>query len=1324
MERQHDHRGARTVSLLSIGVGSFEDGSTMEELDFVSTRMADVQWAFDPFGVKVEPPCLDGTEGEIDALLRRRLVDDRDQADISVVHLIGHGHRDRNGRLGLVARDDRVVDIDRWIEKAQQEIERDGNRRRVVFLVDTCSAGAATGRQSLAEQNAERGVWALGATISSLPTEQGRFSHWITTALQQIRDEDYTLNDDSVSFTEFVRQLIAVGRQIKPSWRISLGFNLEQGDGDWPFLPNPKKVGLTADEVRMRRRSLGYVPGEEDLRKDLGTRIAAGEEVEDAVYFYDRASGRGLVSANGTEGFFSGRAAELRRYVEWQAGDGPLLTVTGAAGAGKSGLLGLIVCAAHPELRDRCHDLWAHAGPGLPEVPDVVAVHARQRSGQQLVDRIVRLADLALPKEDEQEDPGENTDRTDKAEEQEEVRWTPELLRKALEQEGKKRLVVIDAVDESSDPQSVLDLVAVLVAPGKRRDRSSAAPCRVLFGGRREVVDALYFDIQMAELTGERIDLDSADPATTEEDVRRYIERLLRTAEVYTTGPSAEFVVLLAKLGAKNIVGGLRQDSPWGPFLLAGLYTHYLLTLRTLPENESIAKAYGGQASADLPQLLEAVLTEHPAARAVLAVLARSKGDGMPRVTLRRCLGALNAHDITDAELEKTLREASPYLRTGADRESKTLYRIFQQGLADYLRDHPSGSDPVDGQESLALERSLLSKIVEPFAAGPEGRSADRWHLAEPYVLQHALGHVMAADAPEVAEALLTDPYFVIRFDPREDHRAIDLCHSEEAAVHRRLLSASWQAHRDLRSAADRASVFLYDADRLGMPDQCALFSGIVADVALQPEEAAHSLRWAIGGRVDDSSQFIQTAAGFSSSLAVSPGGDLLAITTDGSVQLLETETWRQVARVPGAALGASVNRVAFSPDGRFLAFSAPTWTRNVQLWDVHHRVFLGRPWEEDTCRTGTPSALAFSRDGRMLAVASRELDVSVWDIGDGGPTEAKRLPGSRAASQVLFSPEGHLLAVCGEEGTTLWHTDTWQPVPLTHLETAAVAFTPHDRLVALLHTDAITLWSYDTLRRTTRIPLRTHLFGRVTFSQDGSLLAVTDWSTVQVIEVATGAQVKLVESLDHILGAFFHPAHPRLLVSAHSDGRLRLWKRFARDTAVPPLPRFHSVDAVASPDGRLVAAVDQDDVLNLYDSLTGQRLETVPIGRSNPSADLYFSPDSRTVVAVAGGDRVHVVRLGPTSPTNDILRLGSPYRPSFAFSPNSRRFALGGRETGSDAYTVRVWDVATLRVTHRIPLPGSPEALGFVGSDRLLVALNGGIAVYDCPDTPEETPA
>ncbi|MEU0176297.1 hypothetical protein ABZ178_23530 [Streptomyces massasporeus] len=1311
MESSGGVAGAHGIVVLSIGVGSFDDGAGEEDLGFIQERMDEIRRAFEPLGARVEAS-LDGTEGEIDAFLRRQLVDEPEPAGVTVVHLIGHGRTDRNGRLSFVARDDREVDVYRWIEKAQQEVERDGNRRRVVFLVDTCSAGAATGRQPISELNGSRGVWALGASPSTLPTEQGRFSHWIATALTRVRGYDFTLNDEAVKFTAFVRELIQVARRDVPSWRMSLGFSLEQGDGDWPFLPNPRTVGLTTEQLRLRRRSLGYVPGEEELRKDLGTRIAAGEEIADAVYFHDRASGRGLVSASGREGFFSGRAAELKRYMAWQAGDGPLMTVTGAAGAGKSGLLGVIVCAAHPELRGNFHELWADVEPELPEVPDVVAVHARQRSVEQLLDTILRLTGLTPPVDEDDDVHGDERDTPE---------WTADLLRKALEREQKHRLIVLDAVDESTDPQAVLDLVADLIAPRSQRDLAAPAPCRILLGGRREVIDGLSAIDKMTHVAVDHIDLDTADPAAVEEDVRQYIKRLLATSECYATGPAEEFVGVLAKLGSERIVRGMRQDSQWGPFLLAGLYVHYLMTLENPPRDPAAADAYANRVSANLPDLLEAILktraAKYPALRAVLAVLARSKGDGMPRLTLRRCLQTLNADDITERELDETLREASPFLRTGVDRESKTLYRIFQQGLADYIRDRPLTRDPVDEVGSLALERKLLSEVVGPFMAGAGSVPADGWNAAEPYVLQHALGHVMAADTPEYAEKLLSDPYFLIRFDPRQDHRAIDMCRSDRAAEYLRLLSASWLAHGKLRGAADRAAVFAFDADRLGMREHRNRFALIAKEVAFQPEDAEHSLLWAAGGRVDLSSRFIETPSSSAHDLKFSPSGSLLAVASPQGVQVLETETWQQVTPLFGTSLGDEFDRwaerVAFSPDGRRLALTTMVWTRNIQLWDVQNRVLVGKPWNG---QTGAVRTVAFSHDSRRIAVGSRELGISVWDVSSDEPVEVARPADGEHPGEVRFSPDGRFLAMCGPRGVTLWGTQTWEPELLSTDETRHITFSTDGRFLAGATREGVVLWSceaYEVVNRLSTEGAFTHL----DFSADGALLALGNWDSLHVLDVTSGEEVScLIEADAHIAGVAFHPLLNRVLVSADFDGALRVWKGFGEEKDVPQLTRFDSDYATASPDGRIVAAVDKNEKrLTLRDTTTGNELTTMKLREHE--VELFFSPDSLLLVATAyHTEFIQVVRTGSmSSPEPQTVLLGGTptMHVPVVFSPDSRLFAMAVREPRSRAWNLKIWETQDLHLTTRIPLSGSPDTFGFAGPDKVLIGIDGALAVY-----------
>ncbi|MFB7181471.1 NACHT and WD repeat domain-containing protein [Streptomyces sp. NPDC056257] len=1302
-------RGAPGLMVLSIGVGSFAEGSELEDLGFVRSRVEEVQRAFKEFEA-TGVTSLDRSEGEIDALLRKWILDERGSTGTLVVHLIGHGRPDRSDRLSLVAHDDRDVDVDRWIEKAQQEAERSGDQRRVVFLVDTCSAGTATGRQPINELDGKRGVWTLGASVSSSPTERGRFSGWIAAALDKLCYGDFAPGIEAIEFTWFVRELLTQVRADSTWRRVSLGFSVEQGDTEWPFLPNPRTLERTPEQLQLQRRSLGYVPGE-----DLGEQIAAGEAITDGLYFIDRASGRGLFSTDHSTGFFSGRAAELEHYRTWLDGESPLLTVTGAAGAGKSGLLGLVVCAAHPDLRRRVRPLWESAGRDLPEIPDVVAVHARQRSAEQVMANIVNQAGLGLPKDDgpDEEAPEQEDGSADSP------RWTVRLLREALKREGKHRLIVVDAVDESTEPRAVLSLVSGLVTPTGEDAATSPAPCRILLGGRREVVAGWSAAAEASGTVVDRIDLDTAEPVTLEDDVRRYVAQLLRASKPYSYGPPADFVDYLAKHGAQRIVRNLRPDSLWGPFLIAGLYVHYLVTLDNPPLKETNAQAYTWAASADLPHLMEAVLTARneafPSLRAVLAVLARSRGDGMPSTTLRRCLKALGADDLTDKQFLATLREATPFLRTGIDPESNmALYRIFHQGLADYLRDHPVSPDPVDPAQSLALERKLLSEVVGPFTADA-CLPGDRWDSAEPYVLRHALGHAAGAESSEYAETLLTDPYFLIRFDPRQDHRAIDMTQSEEAAEYVRLLSTSWSSHGQLRRASDRASVFAFDAHRLGLPERLKQFSRIAREVAFQPEEA-HSLLWAEGGRVDSSARFIESASRMVHGVSFSPDGSLLAAGTHSGVHVVETETWQTVVPLFGDS-DRWVTCVSFSPDGRRLAFGRNGRTGNVQFWDVHKRTLVGDPW---LIQTRDVTTLAFSPNSRYLVVGSGEADAAVWDVAGEHPVERMPLKSSESTRSARFSPDGLLLATGGTDGLSVWRTTDWHRTPLSSENTTGVAFSPNGRLLAAVDDGGVSLWSGETLEFIRKVDQEDAFQGDLAFSSDGSLLAIGSWNSLDVIEVKSGRTVnRLAGSGARIASVMFHPSSPTSLVSGDSRGRIRL-HTLTQGGGVPQLTQFDSEAATCSPDGRLIALINETtSCLELRDPATG-RGAPLDLPRQRGSW-LTFSPDSQLLTVSAYRDVLTLVRTGSLPPPPaEVLRMGGVLASSApsAFSPDSRLLALVLLERQSETYTIKVWATDNLSLVQRIPLPGRPSSFGFAGPDKLFVTIDGAVAVYGCDGT------
>ena len=124
------------------------------------------------------------------------------------------------------------------------------------------------------------------------------------------------------------------------------------------------------------------------------------DEAFDPRHFMRRAGAAEAVFGQVGRGFFHGRAEQLQQLRGWVMGTGPALrVVTGKPGVGKSALLGVVVCAAHPALRERTRDLWdrlPHMPPPLPE-GCLAVVHARRRTVAQITASIARQWQLPAP---------------------------------------------------------------------------------------------------------------------------------------------------------------------------------------------------------------------------------------------------------------------------------------------------------------------------------------------------------------------------------------------------------------------------------------------------------------------------------------------------------------------------------------------------------------------------------------------------------------------------------------------------------------------------------------------------------------------------------------------------------------------------------------------------------------------------------------------------------------------------------------------------------------------------------------------------------------
>jgi RNA polymerase sigma factor (sigma-70 family) len=199
------------------------------------------------------------------------------------------------------------------------------------------------------------------------------------------------------------------------------------------------------------------------------------------------------------------------------------------------------------------------------------------------------------------------------------------------------------------------------------------------------------------------------------------------------------------------------------------------------------------------------------------------------------------------------------------------------------------------------------------------------------------------------------------------------------------------------------------------------------------------------------------------SSIAFSPDGKLLASGTYLSVLLWDVNTGRMVRRIQVTQTPRSV---AFAPDGKRIA-SGCSPHGGARLWDVA----TGRPLRQ--VEPENPIyRVAFSPNGRVLATAALS-SLQLWDV-DSGRELRRLMLGVGEVRSLAFSSDGRRLAVGSDDGILrVVEIATGQECASFRGHggrLCAVAFAPDDRAVASGSLDT-TLLVWDVTARRDRRP-------------------------------------------------------------------------------------------------------------------------------------------------------------------------------------------------------------------------------------------------------------
>jgi WD40 repeat protein len=267
--------------------------------------------------------------------------------------------------------------------------------------------------------------------------------------------------------------------------------------------------------------------------------------------------------------------------------------------------------------------------------------------------------------------------------------------------------------------------------------------------------------------------------------------------------------------------------------------------------------------------------------------------------------------------------------------------------------------------------------------------------------------------------------------------------------------------------------------------------------------------------------------------------------TTTCSVHLWDAATGRQLA--PVRTPSNWVSALAFSPDGRVLAMG--DYSRQVWLWDVGAGKAVGEP----LVQSGIVFSMAFSPDGKTLAVGTVEQvnGARLWDLTTGRP-RGKAMPHKNWVVEVAFSPDGKTLLTRSHDRTIrLWNAATGEPVSdyLPHHGLGAAAFSPDGKTIAL---------------------------GGGTGGNDAG---------VRLWDTATGKPLPgaMLPHASHIPTLAFSPDGKVLGVGCE-DGAARLWDVATRKPLGPPLVQRYTIRGVAfTPDGRWFLTTADDGTVRRW---------------------------------------------------------------------------------------------------------------------------------------------
>ncbi len=459
----------------------------------------------------------------------------------------------------------------------------------------------------------------------------------------------------------------------------------------------------------------------------------------------------------------------------------------------------------------------------------------------------------------------------------------------------------------------------------------------------------------------------------------------------------------------------------------------------------------------------------------------------------------------------------------------------------------------------------------------------------------------------------------------------------------------------------------------------------------------------------------LHTNSWFKKSVALSADGRWFAFAdTFAGILVWNLPSRTHVATLPTDIPYFGPLGVAISSDNRTLAYNDSP-RGDIVLWDVLERREIGRL----SGHTRMVRALSFSPDGKLVASASQEGVIKVWDMEQ--RRERWSIQGGLSSDAFRFSPDGTLLAA-GTTSIQIYDASTGQVRGTLRGHQGGVtslAFTPNGtRLISGSLDGTVRVWDVSsafTNRTSVRLP--------------SNIREGVPWDT-------------------HGPAVFLSPDGLRLL-TVYQDGAFGLWDTLERrELFRAPLPLADASVAAIQPGGAQIAFGSVSGEIQLWETASrSPRQFAKPV--TTRINKLTFSADGRRL-AMGAGSSIWVFDVASRIPVH-AFTVTNEFIMSLEFSDDGAHIMAGffsglvklwrlegtqmertfrgheaqvralalvddGRTLISSGSQVKRWDAETGRELPGFLIEGGSHYECRLSPDRrrILFGSGGGVSVWD----------